>query len=381
MTDLNTHPSYTADIGLPDIVQIGAVQYLSVKPIQSTSFSPNDTIQFKISSPNQLWTEDRTYLKYTITPSVTGATNGNYLNPMGSTAIFASVTEQYAGTIMPVYNNWNVVNQIKNYTSDQSRKNIIAQCESFTDNTTGTLQIATSTNYISPLPLGTNWDGSQIPLLALNGGATISLTLDKASNVFTTGTYTVTNVELVCHLVTPSSDVLHQLDDGLRKGSQLKIPVKLYKSIPYALSGATTQDLLINTGYVSSLNSIACVTHDSSSGFFNNSNIVQDWYININGLRYPQNKNITAGIETIYQQLASQNTVYSKLNYSVQPFQYFSWKSTGDFATGIPSNNSQLDVQFDYTGAPSGATTYFIVGYDAIVSINLAGVNVNTGPF
>ncbi|KAJ3270384.1 hypothetical protein HDV01_007850 [Terramyces sp. JEL0728] len=379
MADLNYHPSMTYQ--LPPQTELGVPNYVSFKPVQATTFNPNDTIQIKLSSNNELFNFERSYWKYTITPSVTGSTNGNYLNPMGSSAIVSSIQEQIAGTMLPVYNNYNIKNSVRLFTASQERQSIQSATESFIANTTGTLQVATSTSYISPIPSGTDWNQAMIPLCAFNGGMSYFITLAPANQVFTTGTYTVSNVELVAHLVTPPQSFLEDLDNGLRDGHQLQIPVNLYKSIPMPLTSATTQDLILNTNYLQSLNSICCITHDSTSGFFNNSNIVQDWYINCNGQRWPRNKLITAGIETIYQQLASQNTVYSSLNNSVQPFQYFSWKACGDFNTGISTNNGVLDVAFDYTGGPSGATSYFIFNYDAILSVSLVGVNLNVGPF
>ncbi|KAJ3268497.1 hypothetical protein HDV01_002700, partial [Terramyces sp. JEL0728] len=299
----------------------------------------------------------------------------------GATMVISQITEQYAGSLIPVSTNWNVVNAIKNYTADETRKKVLTVGEYFTNDTTGTLMVNSSYDVVTPMPLGLNWNASDIVLCGMNGGLQLTYGLDKASNVLTTGTFTITNVELVCRLITPSVQELQQLDSALRNGSQLKIETKLYKCVPMALTSATSQDLLINTTYLGSLNSIAMVTHDTASGFFNNSNIVKDWYININGLRYPQNKAITAGAETLYQLLSSQNALNSKLNYSVQPFQYYSWCSSGAFASGIPSNNSQLDVAFNYSSAPSGAVTYFILGYDAYVNINLIGVGIDPGPF
>ncbi|KAJ3317594.1 hypothetical protein HDV06_001357 [Boothiomyces sp. JEL0866] len=369
MADLNVHPSLTyLD---PPLLESGNINYASFKPVSNGTFNPGDTCLIKLSSTTDFYVPERSYMKFTFTPSAAGN-----LNPMGASAVINSVQEQWSGYTMPQFQNYNAKNQIRLNTASAERRAVQTQCEMW--GTTQTAVTAQDYQIVMPVPSGVEIiDGTYIPLLALNG-LEYNFTFEAVvSRVLDAGTYSIKNVEIVAALVTPPADYINELSDGLRNGVALKIGASLYRSYNFQLTSATNQDILLNTDFYDSLNSITAITHDTASGFFNNSSIVNDFFITIDSKVYPRNKHIIGSQEAIYQQLCSTNSVYSTMNLSPQTFQHYSWK-TGLFNTGIQTSNGSITINTAYGSTPTGATTTFILSFDALILISENGVTLLT---
>ncbi|KAJ3317598.1 hypothetical protein HDV06_001361 [Boothiomyces sp. JEL0866] len=339
MADLNNHPSLT--YLAPPLMESGNINYASFKPISGGTFNPGETCTVKLTSTTDFFVPERSYMKFTFTPSASAN-----LNPMGASSIIHSVQEQWSGYTMPQFQNYNTQNQIRLNTATVTAQDY---------------------QIVMPVPSGVEIvDGTYIPLLALNG-LEYNFTFEAV----------LTRVLDAAALVTPPADYINELTDGLRNGVALKIGASLYRSYNVQLSSATNQDILLNTDFYDSLNTISAITHDTASGFFNNSSIVNDFFVTVDSKVYPRNKHITSSQEIIYQQLCSTNTVYSNMNLSPQPFQHYSWK-TGLFNTGIKTSNGSITINTAYGSTPTGATTTFILSFDALILISENGVTLLT---
>ncbi|KAJ3316935.1 hypothetical protein HDV06_002538 [Boothiomyces sp. JEL0866] len=377
MRQLNIHPSMT--YRAPDVLESGTIQYVSFKSLTGGPFNPNDSVTIRLSSNSELFVPERSYLKFSLNPSVNSS---NPLNPAGASSVIQTVTEFHGGLQLPVFKNYNTANSVKLFTATTERQGTQKFCELFSGDTTGSSLTQSSYTVCMSVPSGVELtNNSYLPLCALNSGIQYIYTLAPAATVVSSGTYTISNVELVACLVTPPSSYLSQLSDGLSKGSALKIPCTMYKTINMTLTSATNQELVIQTGYYDSVNSIAAITHDTASGTFNNFNIVSDFYVNVNGSRYPRNKLVISPQEIIYEQLAATNSVYSTMSQSVQPFQFFSFKASPSFGTGIPTSNGIMSINTDYSSGPSGAVTTYVLSYDAIINVGQNGITLQVSDF
>ena len=132
--------------------------------------------------------------------------------------------------------------------------------------------------------------------------------------------YTITNVELVGCLVKAPDAYLAQIKQGLSSGKVMNILLSLTKNISSSLTSTTPQTVKIQTGFLSSLDSLtftyrkaadigtgtATVSHDS---MWTSTNNLTSYYLTLNSMRFPRNKEIyIANGENLYQLLASYNT-------------------------------------------------------------------------
>jgi hypothetical protein len=258
--DLNVSTSLTNSI--PDTIQDGKLNFVKFSPINGASaYSPGDTINIKVSSNTEFLCLDRSYLRFDLNTNAVG-----HLNPMGASACFQTVQELIGGLQLPTSRDWYIKNSIKLNTDTYERQNITENCELFTvDSITG-ITTGTAGNYHCVMPVPTSLVTDKlIPLAFLNAGIQFSYGLNSASNVVDSGVYSVSNIQLVACMITPESAYLEEISNGLNKGGSLKIPLELYKGIPYSISTATSQMFTISTGYLSSINNIVAVNKESNA--------------------------------------------------------------------------------------------------------------------
>lgn len=87
--DLNVNTSLT--YSQPESLQDGSINFVRFIP-PASSYNAGDSISVKISSSNQFMCLQRSYMKFTITPSATGT-----LNPLGAVSVFNQVSDQLGG--------------------------------------------------------------------------------------------------------------------------------------------------------------------------------------------------------------------------------------------------------------------------------------------
>jgi hypothetical protein len=211
-------------------------------------------------------------------------------------------------------------------------------------------------------------------LCLYNAGLTYSYQLAPAADVVSAGTYTIKDVEIVACLVTPIQSYLQEVAKGIESGSTLKVPVQFTKCYTAPLSGSsTTPTLNLNIGYMSSINTLSLV---NKSGMEFTTNL-QDFYITVDSVRYPLNKQVFGAEEALYQTLAGYSTELSSISKPAdqQSFKHLSWKSNGSFAQGIPSANGGMELQLGFGSTPAG-TLECIIGYDAMLIVSANKVDV-----
>ena len=214
--------TYTQPEGLLD----GDIQFVSYKPQGANTYGPSETINVKLSSNTDFMVLDRSYIKFTLTPSATGTLNVN-----GGSSVINQITDNIGGCVLPVKRNVHISNGIKLQSSTSERKSIDTYCQKavFTSGTGYALTAATAETICIPFMSSFETD-KIIPLAVLNSWEQ-SFTLNPASTVVSTGVYTVSNFEIVACLLTPSQMYLNELGNGLNSGSTLKIGVKVTNSI------------------------------------------------------------------------------------------------------------------------------------------------------
>lgn len=368
MADLNISKSLT--FSEPSKIQDGEINFVSFKPSGGAVFGPNDSVNIKVSSNNQFLVMDRSYLKFTLKTAATST-----LHPQGASAIISSVSDTVGGLQLPLIRDWFINRHLELQTSTNEKKAVCAIGEQFSG--TGTTGVATTAGAsISVcLPVPTSLQSEKLlPLAVINSGWQVNYMLNAASRVVATGEYTIEDVELVCAMLTPEQSYLAEVAKGLASGASLKIPLQLTKTITTSVSTALQQTLLLQVGYMSSINSISVVARESEMV---NSVKIADYYLSLDGKRYPVNKHITSGPESLYQMLAGYSTSISSIapvnaNHS---FQHYTFKTNGDFSSGIPTANGSVELNLTFSSAPSG-TVVSLLNYDALLIISQNSVNL-----
>ena len=91
----------------------------------------------------------------------------------------------------------------------------------------------------------------------------------------------------------------------------------------------------------------------------------------LDSMRYPKNKQITGPIECLYQTLAGYSTDIAHISvpHSSQTFNQFTFKSNGEWSSGIPTANGLVELVVDFSSTPTG-TIETIIEYDAYLEIS-----------
>ena len=366
---LNSALSYSQ----PEEIVTGTYNFVSYKT-QKTSYGASENFSIKLSSNSQFLDLSKSYMKLDLATS----TSGN-LAPQGASAVFASLQDTVSGLSLPICQNWNVMRNVQLQSSTYERKKIQETCEQWTGTGTG---VAVSSEFSKsicmPIPTSVVTDRF-IPLCLFNSGHEISYSTAIDSAVVTAGTYTISNIEIVCALVTPTADYLQRVSGGIASGEILKLPLKLYKSLPIAVGAATTQTLTVNCGYLSSLNSLTLV-HKATAASRVNLQEIKDFYIQIDGQRFPTNKTIDCAnsVESVYQTIASgstSNNAFVPAN-SNQTFVHFNWASEG-FSGGIATSNGSIQLETNWSSTPTSNSILFtFVSHDSLLLVGQDGCNI-----
>ena len=91
----------------------------------------------------------------------------------------------------------------------------------------------------------------------------------------------------------------------------------------------------------------------------------------LDSMRYPKNKQITGAAESIYQILSGYSTDLSHIRvpHSAQTFNQFTFKSNGEWSSGVPTANGIVELIVDFSSTPTG-TIETIICYDAYLEIS-----------
>jgi hypothetical protein len=153
-------------------------------------------------------------MKFKITTSAVGT-----LNPAGISSVFNSVQDTVSGYSLPNSRNWWIQNAVKLTTDTSERKAITGVCERYVEGGTG-IATAAATAYTCCMPVVTSIVESDktIPLCFMNGGYQLALTLNPALTVVSTGTYFISELEIVAAFIQPSNDWMQLVSKGLQGG-------------------------------------------------------------------------------------------------------------------------------------------------------------------
>jgi hypothetical protein len=371
---LNIHESLT--YSAPQMETTGEITFTSFKPYGATTFNPGESISIKMSSTTEFVNLERSYCKFQLVTDSVGV-----LNPQGASSVFNTVQDTVNGESLDLQRNWYIQRNIELCSDSASRKQITGQCEGFTNNSVG---ITTAVGYVmdSVMPVVTTlsqMNGKMIPLAFLNGGHVVNYSLNPASVVVSTGTYQVRNFEIVLCMVKPEPSYLQEISKGLTSGGALKIPLTLTKSITTQLTTANIQTISLSVGYYSSINKISFVERNQTTPFVNNEDL-RNYYLLLDGQRFPRNKSVYTLNESIYQILAGYNSSISSISvpHPSQYFNQYSWKANSSFGSGISSSNGLVEISCDFSnsGIGAGNTLESLVEYDALLLISQDGAQL-----
>lgn len=366
---LNINNSLT--YSLPQSMLDGDVTFTSFKPSSGPGlFLPNDTISVKLSSNTDFFVPERSYIKFNLRTTAIGNLSVN-----GAYQVIQNITDNIGGSVI-LARNVHHRNGVKLQTATSEKKAIdtfAAGCI-FTSGTG--LAVTASTDLVVCIPFQSAIDTSKIIPLSVINGYEISYALNPAANVVSAGTYDVRNFEIIACLLTPNQKYLEELSRGLMSGSSMKIPVELSTSTTISVSSALVQNLIVNTGYLGSLNTLTFVHKESALA---NAAKVSSYFVLLDSQRYPRNKEIVGLAEQYYQALAGYSTHISTLSVpdTTQTFNHYSWKSNEEFASGVPCANGALELALTFSSTPTGFVEV-ITSYDAYLDISRNAVTLIT---
>ena len=355
----------------PESVLDGKINYVSYKPQGANSYSASETITVKLSSNTDFLVPDRSYIKFTLATSATGTLSVN-----GGTAVINSIVDNFGGAVLPIARNVHIKQGVKLQSGTSERKAIDTYCQSATFGSGSGLAVTAASSLTICMPFMSSFETDKvIPLAVLNGWEQ-TVTLNPASAVVSAGTYTVSNFEVVAAMLTPTQLYLEQIAQGLNNGSTLKIPIQLSNSITSQVTSALTQNILVNCGYLSSMNQVTFVAKESALA---NSSKVSSWYVMVDSKRYPVNKEVAGAVESVYQTLAGYSTDISSISlpHSTQTFNQYTFKSNGSFSSGISTANGMVELVLSFSSTPTG-TIETIISYDAYLEIGRNAVILHT---
>ena len=358
----------------PESILDGKLNYVSFKPQGAVSFGPSESINIKLSSNTDFMVLDRSYIKFNLVCSVTG---GN-LNVNGGSACINSVVDSVGGCVLPISRNVHIKQGIKLQTGTSERRAIDTLCSSAKfDSDTGLAQpTPANTGLTMCIPFISSFETEKVVPLAVLNGWDLTYTLNPANVVTSTGTYTVSNFEIVAALLTPQAQYLNQVATGLNSGSTLKIPIQLTNSVTSGLTTALSQNILVNCGYFSSLNAVTFVHKESP---LVNASKVSGYHIMVDSNRYPKNKSVVGREESVYQTLAGYATDISTINppHTNQQFHQYTFKTNSEFSSGVATANGLVELVLDFASEPSG-TMETLISYDAYLEIGRNSVVLYT---
>jgi hypothetical protein len=124
------------------------------------------------------------------------------------------------------------------------------------------------------------------------------------------------------------------------------------------------------------MNSVTFVHKESALA---NSSKVSSFYIMADRFRYPKNKSISGAVESVYQTLAGYATDITSISVpdSTQKFNQYSFKTNGEFSSGIPTANGLVELVLDFSSTPTG-TVETLISYDAYLEIGRNSVILHT---
>jgi hypothetical protein len=313
---------------------------------------------------------DRSYIKFNLACSTTGN-----LSQAGGSAVFNSIVDNIGGSVLPISRNVHIKENIKLQSATSERKAVDKFCQSSSFDGTG-LGVTSATSLTVCMPFISSFETDKVIPLAVLNGWDLSYTLNPAGSVVSVGEYTVSNFEIVAALLTPEQQYLNQLAQGLNNGSTLKIPVTMTNSITSPVTSAQSQNILVNCGYYSSINSVTFVHKESA---LVNSEKISSWYLMCDSNRYPKNKSVLGPVESVYQTLAGYATDISTISipHTSQTFNQYTFKTNSEFSSGIPTANGLVELILDFSSTPTG-TIETLINYDGYLEISRNSVTLFT---
>lgn len=382
----------------------GETSYVSFRPVGS-QFGPGQSVEIKLSSTNQYLSIDKSYLKFTFKEIGTVFTGSiALLNTIGATAFISSVSDTVSGLQLPPINRYNVMKALKLNTDTAERKAINQRLSLYGSSTIVQPTNAAGVGRTVCIPMPTCLSSSEklLPLCHLQGGHTVSYQLETYARVFqntlgTSSTYIIEDIQLVACLVKPSDAYLMEVNRALANGATLQIPLQIPRNISNQLAASTSQTIRLQTGFLGSLNSLSFVYRptanfnkvatDNVNGFLTTTANIREYFINLNGQRYPRNKSIgvfntVADPENLIQLLAAFSTETSFLNPPVETtegFCHYSFKSNGTFSSGVPISDGVLSIELTTVIAPNPNDVLDVFfEYDSVLSIGANSVQLTT---
>ena len=358
----------------PTSVLDGKVNFVSFKP-QKDVYKESETIDIKYSSNSEFAILSRSYHKFTINTTAVGT-----LSTLGGYAVLNQLQEQLSGTTLPVSRNHFLKCGVLISNGTTDRKTIETLCAKaiFNSSTGVATTVGGTIDVIIPFQCSFDYEDKIFPLAVCNGFKS-TLSLNASDQVVSVGTYTISNFETVLCMIEPEPSYLQEISNGLNSGSTLKMPVKLTNSTTLYPNSALTQNLLVNPGYQSSLNSVSLVLRETP---LTNSNKLKSFYIMLDSIRYPRNAVIKTDdrLESVYQLLAGYHTSFDHISVPdvSQVSHTYTFQSNGSFASGVAISNGMIEIISEYTSAPSSASMEVILNYSGYLEISRNSVTLFT---
>jgi hypothetical protein len=386
--------------------------YVEFGPSAGSSFTATNTFRIKLSSPNEFWVPQKSYLSF----KITGATTDCNLTNLGGPAVIERLTTIVSGQEIETIAGYNQYCSLVYKRSPEEYQSQLKQLE-FGDITATTgsrfFRATPAVNQdangvvVHHAPRAAIFESHQqfVPLCFLKGGIELEITL--ASNAVAcsnaAGTYTISDVRLnACMMQLPEA-YLKSFQESLQGGSEAKLPLTCIRQfkIPVRSAGISQEDI-VSVGYLKSVRSVIGshrVDTEAAAGATafcrDNLNNLGSYYWQVGSQRYPKNKEVrvfdssaTTGSaatsnEELMLSLCSIDNTYAHLNVPASKTTgaavFFNFSSSNQHGSGVAIPDGQLRWTKTHGIAPlTTGTTELYVAYDALLRISAADVAIDT---
>lgn len=104
-----------------------------------------------------------------------------------------------------------------------------------------------------------------------------------------------------------------------------------------------------------------------------------DFYLQVDGQRYPINKSVTSGVESTYMTIGASSTSLESFTIAndKQRFNSYTWKSNDAFSSGIPTSNGSVSIDVTFSETPTeNSSIISLIAYDGLLLIDQNGANL-----
>jgi hypothetical protein len=380
-------------------------KFVEFQPAFGSTFTSNENILFKVSSSGEALDVNKSYLKFDLVYTDTGATTCTHLGGVG---VIKELAISLGGLQVSYNDAYNVYCAQLYSKMSETRKRALTSLEGYTN--TDAFSKTTVSQYgrsvYHSIQDGIFQQGNSIPLGVIQGGMEIALRLETLANVSLSGTptaYTVSNARFVACFVSLPDAYAKSFLQTLASGRYATIPVRSIRHFNFRpVSTSTEQSYTVSAGLLESVRSIlmthrlsgsvGVATTDFCNLFTNND--LSSFNIQASNKKYPSNFNIrtgraTSGVqgcEHLMLTLSSIDNDCSQFNMidhiesDTQNYIYYDFCTySNEFATGISLPDGTMSINCTYaTTVLTDDVVDIFVEYDSLISVGINDVRIKS---